>query len=129
MVLRALEQEEPEPEPVVRGPRRRRAGFTPQEHSPSGGATTANGGFKKETNRTNHVYEKPKVTGSLWTDDDILELIKLVKKYPGGTPERWEKIADAMNRTVGEVTHMAKKVLSTIYLKVEKRANCTVCAE
>jgi len=104
----ALEQEEPEPEPVVRGPRRRRAGFTPQEHSDSG--SPLNGGFKKETNRTNHVYEKPKISGSLWTDDDILELIKLVKKYPGGTSDRWEKIADAMSRTVAEVTHMAKKV-------------------
>lgn len=63
----------------------------------------------------NHVYQKPAVSGGLWTDDDILELIKLVKKYPSGTSERWDKIADAMNRTVAEVTHMAKKVaLSSI---------------
>lgn len=40
----------------------------------------------------------------------MLELIKYVKKFPGGTPERWEKIASVMNRTVAEVTHMAKKV-------------------
>lgn len=58
----------------------------------------------------NHIYQKPAVCGGLWTDDDILELIKLVKKYPSGTSERWDKIADAMNRTVAEVTHMAKKV-------------------
>ena len=101
---------------MTRGPRRRRAGFTPQEHS----GETTNGGFRRETNRTNHVYEKPKITGSLWTDDDILELIKLVKKYPGGTPDRWEKIADAMSRTVGEVTHMAKKVLSLFLTKTKR---------
>lgn len=59
----------------------------------------------------NHIYEKPTVSGGLWTDNDILELIKFVKKYPGGTPERWEKIASVMNRTVVEVTHMAKKVI------------------
>jgi len=52
------------------------------------------------------------VSGGLWTDNDILELIKYVKKYPGGTPERWEKIASVMNRTVAEVTHMAKKVIT-----------------
>lgn len=60
----------------------------------------------------NHIYEKPTVSGGLWTDNDILELIKYVKKYPGGTPERWEKIASVMNRTVVEVTHMAKKVIT-----------------
>ncbi|XP_008551360.1 dnaJ homolog subfamily C member 1-like [Microplitis demolitor] len=102
----AEENEEVEVEPVPRGPRRRRAGFTPQEHS--GNNSTE---LKKRDNiRANHVYEKPKYTGGLWTDDDILELIKLVKKYPGGTPDRWEKIAEAMNRSVNEVTHMAKKI-------------------
>lgn len=91
---------------MPRGPRRRRAGFTPQEHSGNNSSELK----KKENIRANHVYEKPKYTGGLWTDDDILELIKLVKKYPGGTPDRWEKIAETMNRSVNEVTHMAKKI-------------------
>jgi len=66
---------------------------------------------KVETETVNHkVPEKPRVSGGLWTDDDLHELIRLVKKYPGGTPDRWEKIADIMNRTVSEVTFMAKKV-------------------
>lgn len=97
------ETEQIPPEPVSRA-RRRRAGFTPQERS---------GNNIKEISKkdqTVHVYQKPAVFGGLWTDDDILELIKLVKKYPSGTPERWDKIADAMNRTVAEVTHMAKKI-------------------
>ncbi|OAD52332.1 DnaJ like protein subfamily C member 1 [Eufriesea mexicana] len=84
--------------------RRRRTGFTPQERSGNGVKEV----FKKE--QTNHIYQKTAVSGGLWTDDDILELIKLVKKYPSGTSERWDKIADAMNRTVTEVTHMAKKI-------------------
>ncbi|XP_033220139.1 dnaJ homolog subfamily C member 1 [Belonocnema kinseyi] len=103
----ALAQEdEPEPEPVPRGPRRRRAGFTPQERCEKAAKEI----YKAEYPSTNHTSEKPKAAGGLWTDDDILELIKLVKKYPGGTADRWEKIADMMNRTVHEVTHMAKKV-------------------
>ncbi|XP_046587317.1 dnaJ homolog subfamily C member 1 isoform X2 [Neodiprion lecontei] len=101
--------EEPEPEPIPRGPRRRRAGFTLQERSGSNFSEVHN--YKQENYQKTHVIEKPKPTGGgLWTDDDISELIKLVKKYPGGTSDRWEKIADAMNRTVTEVTHMAKKV-------------------
>lgn len=102
----AQENEQPEPEPVVTTrARRRRTGFTPQERSSGNGVKET---FKKE--QTNHVDQKSPVSGGLWTDDDILELIKLVKKYPTGTSERWEKIADAMNRTVMEVTHMAKKI-------------------
>lgn len=102
----AQENEQPEPEITSRNTRRRRPGFTPQERS--------GGNFKdilkKDCDQTNHVYQRPVASGGLWTDDDLLELIKLVKKYPGGTPERWDKIADAMNRAVTEVTYMAKKI-------------------
>lgn len=103
----ALENEQPEPEVTSRNVRKRRPGFTPQERSSSNFKEAAK---KEEFNHTNHACEKPTISGGLWTDSDILELIKYVKKYPGGTPERWEKIASVMNRTVAEVTHMAKKV-------------------
>ncbi|XP_032690834.1 dnaJ homolog subfamily C member 1-like [Odontomachus brunneus] len=102
----AQENEQSEPETVSRGVRKRRTGFTPQERSGSNVKETT----KKDCDYTNHVYEKSTLSGGLWTDNDILELIKYVKKYPGGTPERWEKIANIMNRTVAEVTHMAKKI-------------------
>lgn len=104
---RAQENEPPEPEVTSRGIRKRRPGFTPQERSGNSSKETVK---KEDCDYTNHVSEKP-VSGGLWTDNDILELIKYVKKYPGGTPERWEKIASVMNRTVMEVTHMAKKVI------------------
>lgn len=52
----------------------------------------------------------PSSSGGLWTDDDLAELIRLVKKYPGGTPARWETIAESMNRTVTEITFMAAKM-------------------
>lgn len=108
---RAQENEQAESDTTPRGPRRRKTGFPLQERNDSNSLKMLP---KKDTNDTNHVYEKPVITGGIWTDDDVIELIKLVKKYPGGTPERWEKIADTMNRTVGEVTHMAKKVYTYI---------------
>ncbi|XP_058063620.1 uncharacterized protein F54F2.9 [Anopheles bellator] len=52
----------------------------------------------------------PPPTGGLWTDDDLTELVRLVKKYPGGTSNRWEQIADLMQRSVEEVTYMAAKL-------------------
>lgn len=50
------------------------------------------------------------IAGGFWTDDDLTELIRLVKKYPGGMTNRWETIAEVMNRSVTEVTYMAAKM-------------------
>lgn len=61
------------------------------------------------------VKAVPKSSGGPWTDDDLVDLAKWIKKYPTGTYERWEKIAEAMNRTVFEVTHFAKKIKDNPY--------------
>lgn len=58
---------------------------------------------------------RPMATGGLWTDDDLVELVRLVKKYPGGTTNRWEIIGEMMGRTVYEVTQMAAKLKETAY--------------
>ncbi|XP_052757478.1 uncharacterized protein F54F2.9 [Galleria mellonella] len=60
-------------------------------------------------------HTQPVITGGLWTDDDLAELVRLVKKYPGGTADRWERIAEAMCRSVPEVTHMAAKLKDNCY--------------
>ncbi|CAB3386155.1 Hypothetical predicted protein [Cloeon dipterum] len=60
------------------------------------------------------VVRPPPIVGGLWTDDDFAELARLTKKFPGGIPNRWERIAESMNRTVPEVTHMAKRVLEDL---------------
>ncbi|XP_052860510.1 uncharacterized protein F54F2.9 isoform X2 [Anopheles cruzii] len=60
-----------------------------------------------------HATERlpvPPPSGGLWTDDDLTELVRLVKKYPGGTSNRWEQIADLMQRSVDDVTYMAAKL-------------------
>uniref|UniRef100_A0A182LSJ4 DnaJ homolog subfamily C member 1 n=1 Tax=Anopheles culicifacies TaxID=139723 RepID=A0A182LSJ4_9DIPT len=49
-------------------------------------------------------------SGGLWTEDDLTELVRLVKKYPGGTSNRWEIIAEMMQRSVEEITYMAAKM-------------------
>lgn len=50
------------------------------------------------------------MSGSFWTDEDLAELTRLVKKYPVGFSNRWTTIAETMNRTVQEVTFMAAKM-------------------
>lgn len=56
----------------------------------------------------------PVVSGGLWTDDDFCELARLMAKYPGGTLNRWERIAEMMGRTVFEVTKMSSKLKSSL---------------
>ncbi|EDW65264.1 uncharacterized protein F54F2.9 [Drosophila virilis] len=61
------------------------------------------------------VSQKTTVSGGFWTDEDLTELIRLVKKYPGGAGSRWNTIAESMNRTVQEVTFMAAKMKENGY--------------
>nr|CAH7761670.1 unnamed protein product [Callosobruchus chinensis] len=100
---------EPEPEPVRVKTVRKRNKFVPPE------------GPNFETKLSN--TEKPSAdtsaplptSGGLWTDDDLAELIKLVKKYPQGSHRRWESIASALGRSVPEVTYMANKMKENGY--------------
>ncbi|XP_016977002.1 uncharacterized protein F54F2.9 [Drosophila rhopaloa] len=59
--------------------------------------------------------QKSTVSGGFWTDEDLTELIRLVKKYPGGAGSRWNTIAESMNRSVQEVTFMAAKMKENGY--------------
>ncbi|KAL7028617.1 hypothetical protein ACKWTF_005926 [Chironomus riparius] len=59
--------------------------------------------------------KKIPISGGLWTDDDLSELVRLTKKYPGGTTDRWEVIAESMGRNVSEVTFMAYKLKDNAY--------------
>ena len=57
----------------------------------------------------------PRNARQLWTDDQLNKLCKLMKKYPGGTQDRWEIIAEAMERYPWEITKMAANVKGTMY--------------
>jgi len=56
-------------------------------------------------NKTEKVI--PRNSQQIWTDDDLITLAKYIKKYPGGTTDRWDKIAELMERYAWEVTKMA----------------------
>lgn len=104
------EEEEEQVEVEVRGPRRRKGRVIPlPELGPDESTPDAKLEEPEEAADEQHKPTPP-VSGGLWTDDDLAELVRLVKKFPPGTAARWEKVANAMGRTVAEVTHMAKKV-------------------
>lgn len=39
-----------------------------------------------------------------WTEDELSLLSRLMVKFPGGTPGRWEKIAHELGRSVTDVS-------------------------
>lgn len=74
--------------------------------------------FETVSNTTNSTPSQPiptQLVGGLWTDDDLIELIRLVKKYPQGTPKRWDIIGEQLGRTVENVTYMANKMKENGY--------------
>ncbi|CAK1545091.1 unnamed protein product [Leptosia nina] len=95
------------------GPVRRRRGFVPPERDCM--LDPADEPEQDENIKETKAPAQPIISGGLWTDDDLAELVRLVKKYPPGAPERWERIADSMCRSVPEVTHMAAKLKENCY--------------
>ncbi|XP_061410751.1 dnaJ homolog subfamily C member 1 [Lethenteron reissneri] len=49
-----------------------------------------------------------------WTEEDGSRLARLMVKFPGGTPGRWERIANELGRSVAQVTTKAKQVKESI---------------
>ncbi|CAL1580779.1 unnamed protein product [Knipowitschia caucasica] len=56
------------------------------------------------------LQEKKKKKGSDWSEEELSLLSRLMVKFPGGTPGRWERIAQELNRSVAQVTTKVKQV-------------------
>ena len=56
------------------------------------------------------AFNRPANALQIWTDQDLAKLARLMKKYPAGTPDRWDRIAETLERLPWEVTKMASKV-------------------
>lgn len=52
----------------------------------------------------------PRNGNQMWTDEDLITLSKLIKKIPGGSMDRWDRIAEIMERYPAEVTKMASNI-------------------
>ncbi|CAJ1073225.1 dnaJ homolog subfamily C member 1 [Xyrichtys novacula] len=49
-----------------------------------------------------------------WLEEELSLLSRLMVKFPGGTPGRWEKIAQELGRSVSEVTAKVKQVKDNV---------------
>ncbi|KAL1513886.1 hypothetical protein ABEB36_003226 [Hypothenemus hampei] len=116
---------EPEPEQIrIRTVRKRNKFVVPQ--GPNFEMNTSLD-FSQGATKSETVKAPPLVSGGLWTDDDLDELVRLVKKFPPGSVERWENIAEALQRPVTEVTYMANKIKENGYrMSTEKEEEIPV---
>ncbi|KAK9501647.1 hypothetical protein O3M35_012338 [Rhynocoris fuscipes] len=108
----ALKLEEMQEEEVVyhreRGPRRRKTFNVPELNNTD--KDNKQETQRKENKSKDESNQPDYLVGGLWTDDDFLDLLKLTKKFPSGTQERWERIGAAMRRPPSECAHMAHKI-------------------
>lgn len=49
-----------------------------------------------------------------WSEEELSVLSRLMVKFPGGTPGRWEKISQELGRSVSEVTTKVKQVKDNV---------------
>ncbi|MEQ2238304.1 hypothetical protein ILYODFUR_031867, partial [Ilyodon furcidens] len=59
-------------------------------------------------------FKAAKKKVSEWTEDELSLLSRLMVKFPGGTPGRWEKIAQELGRSVSAVTTKVKQVKDNV---------------
>ncbi|XP_076023847.1 dnaJ homolog subfamily C member 1 [Genypterus blacodes] len=59
-----------------------------------------------------HTAAKKKAAD--WSDDELSLLSRLMVKFPGGMPGRWEKIAHELGRSVSDVTTKVKQVKDNV---------------
>ncbi|XP_056008363.1 dnaJ homolog subfamily C member 1-like [Ostrea edulis] len=62
----------------------------------------------KRTSDDDQEYKQVKI--GEWTDEEIAKLAKAANKFPGGTPNRWQKIADMVGRPAEEVISRCQKM-------------------
>jgi len=104
------DDDEKEEEEQPSRPRRRQRVNIPQEDTDDAsweGAPVTNAiNIATESVQETTAVEK---TGE-WTDHEQSLLTRAMIKFPGGTPNRWEKIAVEIGRSVEEVTKQMKKL-------------------
>ncbi|OON23772.1 DnaJ domain protein, partial [Opisthorchis viverrini] len=63
-----------------------------------------------ETTREPISENVEKTSNREWSEEDVIELVHAVSRFPGGVAGRWERIAAQLNRTVSDVTKKAKEL-------------------
>lgn len=107
------EEEKKERKEQAKQRKRKLAGEKYRDRTGEGGSEESDGGAAPAP--PVDAFKLPRNARQVWSDQDLAKLARLMKKYPSGSSERWERIADALEREPWEVTKMAHNVKSFAY--------------
>ncbi|XP_018328435.1 dnaJ homolog subfamily C member 1 [Agrilus planipennis] len=71
--------------------------------------------YNSKVHQLTNNNDLKKLNSGPWSDEEMGELAKLVKKFPGGMPGRWDHIAEALNRSIDDVTKVTKSLRQNSY--------------
>ena len=110
------EMERRENEKRERKERKKESRKRVQYEEKTGGGESTNSEAEIHPVKEENVWALPKNANQIWTDVDLAKLAKLIRKYPPGTMDRWERIAEILERLPAEVTKMANKIKNNAYM-------------
>uniref|UniRef100_A0A087Y039 DnaJ homolog subfamily C member 1 n=2 Tax=Poecilia formosa TaxID=48698 RepID=A0A087Y039_POEFO len=103
-----------EKRPKVKKPKVEFPVFIPPETQQNYDQTTSIEDIEDQMDNWLQDAKAPKKKESGWTEDDLSLLSRLMVKFPGGTPGRWEKIAQELGRSVPAVTTKVKQMKDNV---------------
>lgn len=109
----ALRREEEKRERKERKKERKRIVYDERQGSAENQSSDSD---HEQARKKEDIFKQPRNANQIWTDVDLAKLAKLMKKYPAGTPDRWDRIAEMLERLPWEVTKMAKKIKDNSYM-------------
>ncbi|XP_012780521.1 dnaJ homolog subfamily C member 1 [Maylandia zebra] len=85
-----------------------------QNHTQSYDPTTSIEDIEEQMDDWLQDRRAPKKKAADWTEDELSLLSRLMVKFPGGTPGRWEKIVHELGRSVSDVTAKVKQMKDSV---------------
>ena len=120
-----IEDEEEEEESVKREKKPKRKRVALPEYSESEvyqrKAETKNSSDSAASSSAATTTQKlPARSNAPWTEDDMSRLAKAMVRYPVGTLNRWEKVAEFVERTVPEIMQKNKEIRDTQFHRLNQ---------
>jgi len=105
------EEEEEATTKKEKKPKRKRVALPEYSERPE---TTSSASFKDSSNVSSTTSSsspfRPARENQPWTEDDLSKLSKAMARFPVGTLNRWEKVAEFTERTVNEILAKNKEI-------------------
>merc|ERR1712226_1635157 len=66
----------------------------------TGGSSKGKKKGKKKSKKSGYDSDEKIIKKGPWSDEESTKMMELMNKWPGGTPDRWDRIAEELSRNV-----------------------------